>query len=117
LLDPVLHEAFVLDRPLRTLKTNRAAIARMLEGGAIRASAGILLEELSRRIPGLAGASHGYVRRNALALHASIERHGTACVVRLGRAPLDILLVLAGAKSGRIVLPGATIELRAEHAG
>jgi hypothetical protein len=106
--DPALALAFGVERPLALLRTHRRRT---------RAMAGALLDEFSRRIPGLAGASPGYLRRNALALGATVERDGERCTVRLGRAPLDILLVLGGAKTGRVPLPGlGALELRAESA-
>jgi hypothetical protein len=37
-------------------------------------------------------------------------------VVRLGRAPLDVLLVLSGVKRQRLLLPGVPpIELQEDH--
>jgi len=114
LRDTALQQAFDLDSPVKLLKANRAALAQLLAGKTILQASRTLLEHLSSRIPGLAGASAEYVRGNALALPATVERRAGGCVVRLGRAPLDILLVLAGANSGRIALPGAALELRAE---
>jgi hypothetical protein len=96
--DPALQLAFGIGRPLKL--PARTGVRRL---------AAALLEEFALRIPGLAGASPAYLRRNVLALPATVERRGERCVARLGRAPLDILLVLAGAKSGRIALPGAAV--------
>jgi hypothetical protein len=115
LSDPVLHAAFGLEQPLAVLKRNRREATQALNQRSIVKAADELLAQFASRVPGLAGASAGYLRRNALALPASVELHGERCVVRLGRAPLDVLLVLAGAKTGRIALPGGpTLELRAE---
>lgn len=114
LADPALRAAFGVDRPLTLLGERRRALRRIVAGG-IRPAADALLGEFSRRIPGLAGATHAYLRRNALALPASVEIRGATCHVRMGRAPVDILLVLAGAKHGRVVLPGGTaLGLEAE---
>ena len=111
LRDAAITQAFALEQPLAILRSRRHAVLRK----RVTPTARELLEEFSRRVPGLAGASPGYLRRNALALPATVERRDDGCIVRLGRAPLDILLVLAGAKSGRIALPGgARLELRAE---
>jgi len=115
LRDPALQHAFALEWPSKVLKTNRSLIAEILSGRTIFQTSKMLLEQLSSRIPGLAGASAAYVGLNALALHATVEQRSGGCIVRLGRAPLDILLVLAGAKSGRIALPGTSVELRAEE--
>ena len=112
LRDVALSQAFGLEQPLAVLRKARAVLP-----SRITSTAHQLLEEFSRRIPGLAGASPAYLRRNALALPATVEPRDGGCIVRLGRAPLDILLVLAGAKSGRVALPGgALVELRAEDA-
>jgi hypothetical protein len=121
LRDPALRLAFEVDDPIALLRSRRREIARALRGDEVGANlsraARRLLEEFARRIPGLADASPGYLRCNALKLSASLDRRGDQCTVCLGRAPLDILLVLAGAKSGRIALPGGTLlELRAEDA-
>ncbi len=115
--DPALQRVFQVERPLALLRRRRRAVKALLHEASISQTAKALLLGLSSRVPGLAGASPDYLRRNVLTLPATVERHGDGCVVRLGRAPLDILLVLAGAKSGRLALPGgALLELRAEAA-
>lgn len=114
LRDGAVAQAFGLEQPLAVLRSRRREVQAILQD-RVTPTAHQLLEQFSRRIPGLAGASPGYLRRNALALPATVERRDGGCMVRLGRAPLDILLVLAGANSGRIALPGgAPLELRAE---
>lgn len=121
LRDPALRLAFEVDDPLALLWARRRAVREL--SNAVEANAGIsriaqkLLAEFAQRIPGLADASPGYLRRNALTLSASLERRGGQCTVRIGRAPLDVLLVLAGAKRGRIALPGgAPLQLHEDAA-
>ena len=77
--------------------------ARLLSAAAAR-----LLEECGHAVPGLTGSSPTFLRAQALALPVRLRtgERGADSVVRLGRAPLDVLLVLAGAKRIRIELPG-----------
>jgi hypothetical protein len=120
LRDPALRLAFDVDDPLQVLRRGRHEIALALRSDAAGPSfarlARRLLAEFAQRIPGLAGTSPGYLRRNALALPATVERRSDICTVRLGHAPLDVLLVLAGAKSGRIELAGAAALQMSEDA-
>lgn len=110
LRDSALRLAFDLDDPLTLLRTHRRDLRALLNavevGVGIGRLAQLLLDEFAQRIPGLAGASPDYLRRNALTLPATVERQEGECVVHLGRAPLDVLLVLSGAKRGRVALPG-----------
>jgi hypothetical protein len=114
--DPALQIALGVERPLALLWTQRSAVRSALRethaGARLTPIARQLLAEFARRVPGLADASRGYLRRNALELSAAIERRDARCVVRLGRAPLDVLLTLSGARRGAIALPGLHLELR-----
>jgi hypothetical protein len=120
LRDPALRLAFDVEQPLALLRSRRHQVARALQGEgrqSVSRAARQLLEEFGRRVPGLADASAGYLRSNVLSLSALLAHRGDQCTVRLGRPPLDILLVLAGAKRGRIVLPGGvSLELREDTA-
>jgi hypothetical protein len=81
-------------------------------GAALHCAGKKLLAELGTRLPGLAGSSPDYLRRNLLTLPAAIDTHAAGARVRFGRAPLDVLLTLAGWKRGRCELPGGRmIEL------
>jgi hypothetical protein len=66
-----------------------------------------LLTAFSERIPGCAGSSPEYIRRNLLALHARVSSDG--CDVRLGSPPLDVLLTLSGLKRAAVGLPRGRI--------
>jgi hypothetical protein len=90
-------------------------------------AAALLIADLARALPGLASSTPNFIRSQALALHATVvapplpaeddlASPPSPCVVRLGRAPLDVLLVLAGVKRQSIALPGApTIMLQEDH--
>jgi hypothetical protein len=83
----------------------------------VRRAAAALLHATAQRILGLEGSSVAYLRENALSLSAAVERQGAQVTVRLGRAPLDVLLVLSGVKRGAIDLPGGVrVEMREDAA-
>jgi hypothetical protein len=67
-----------------------------------------LLRDCARALPGLNGSSRSFLRSQALALSARLQAGEGAAdsVASLGRAPLDVLLVLAGMKRIRVELPG-----------
>jgi len=72
---------------------------------AVRVAAGLLLRELSHRLPGMALAGVDHLRRNALALDARVDADETAIRVELGSAPLQVLLSLTGMNRRRFTLP------------
>ena len=82
-------------------------------------AAAVLLARLARAVPGLAASTPAFLRAQALALPAVLELAPDAMgptVVRLGRAPLDVLLVLCGVKRHELALPGvAAIQLREDY--
>lgn len=94
-----LHRRPLTPRPLK----------RLLAQAARR-----LLADCGRALPGLGGSTPAFLRRQALdlpaRLHIADDDHAEAAhtdsQVRLGRAPLDVLLVLAGVRRCRIALPG-----------
>lgn len=105
-----------LELPAVRARGNGALVGGRL--GAALLGAGIaLLSELGARLPGLAGSSPDYLRRNILALPAAVAVHAAGARIRVGRAPLDVLLTLSGCKRGRCELPGEwTLELDGEVA-
>jgi hypothetical protein len=108
--DPALIPAF--DVAGHSLREHQALARHALRATGNRSTA-LLLDALAGRIAGLAGSSPAYLRKNALALHATLERDGQCVSVVLGRAPLDVLLTLSGAKRGSVTLPGGPrIEMR-----
>jgi hypothetical protein len=103
--DPALRIAFGVDRPRRLLRRARGCVSA-------KHAAERLLVEFASRVPGLAGSSPRYLRRMALSLGATVEREAGVTRARLGRAPLDVLLVIAGCKRGVVELPGGVaVEL------
>jgi hypothetical protein len=79
-----------------------AAQNRRLEP-LLRASAHALLREFAARVPGCDGSTARYLRTQCLAMSAAVSADGTH--VRLGRAPLDLLLVLSGLKRADLMMP------------
>ena len=75
-----------------------------------------MLERFSRRLPGFAGSSASYLRRNFLCGGATVELHPEAVRVSLERPPLDLVLGLAGMTRARVALPWVDrpVELRPE---
>jgi hypothetical protein len=108
--DPALTLAFdVAGRSWR----EHAALARRVLRATGAPAAALLLKSLGERIVGLAGSSPSYLRRNALCLHATVQRDEERVCAVLGRAPLDVLLTLSGARRGSVALPGGPrIEMR-----
>jgi hypothetical protein len=125
--DPALHRVFspAPDVRLDLEATDRRLLARSMaeapatatlctthRGYAARARAcsAALLTDLAGRIPGLDGSTARYVRRQVLSPYATISPDGTEA--RLGRPPLDVLLILSGLKRACVVLPhGRTLTL------
>jgi hypothetical protein len=71
-----------------------------------------LLVRLGERVPGGAGASAGWLRRNLLAADVRVDAAGDGTAqVLLGRAPLHVLLLLAGLTRTTIDLPGRRIAV------
>jgi hypothetical protein len=81
----------------------------------------LVMADLGRALPGLAASTAAFLREQALSLAAVIEPAPAAqdslpTVVRLGRASLDVLLVLSGVKRQQLLLPGiAPIQLREDY--
>jgi hypothetical protein len=76
-------------------------------------AASVVAADLARALPGLAGSTPAFLRAQALSLPAVVEAAATPgngdvtpTLVRLGRAPVDVLLVLSGVKRQRVLLPG-----------
>jgi hypothetical protein len=118
--DPALRRVFGLPARPGAPPRDRAARDALLgalragEGGLVaparaglrwqlRAWADALLAETGRRIPGCDGSSPGYLRTRCLSLPAAVRADGGAA--RLGRAPLDVLLVFSGLKRAAVTLP------------
>jgi len=79
-------------------------------------AAAVLLADCAQALPGLAASSPGFLRSQALAMRASLQISPDLVMVRLARAPLDVLLVLGGVKRVRVELPGtAPLQLTEDH--
>lgn len=86
-------------------------------------AAAVVLANFANALPGLAGSTAAFLRAQALSLPAVAEAPAPGhdggempSLVRLGRAPLDVLLVLSGVKRQRLPLPGVPpIELREDY--
>ena len=72
---------------------------------AVRAASSALLRELAYRLPGMAVASAGHLRRNVLATDALVTVDHDRIVVELGHPPLNLLLSLTGMNRRSYVLP------------
>lgn len=98
---------------LRAVLRGRAA-PQLVDGPSralhrlLQEAAAMLLAGCARALPGLAGSSPAFLRAQALSLPARLQagRDGADGIACLGRAPLDVLLVLSGLKRARIELPG-----------
>ena len=64
----------------------------------LRQAASVLLEALATRVPGCAGASGAWLRANLLSssAHMNLKADSATLDVRLTRAPLHVLLLVAG---------------------
>lgn len=117
--DPVLRRAFGAPNERRPVPCDRAtkrelrhALAvtmhvrtrRRRLGPLLRAVARAVLAEAGRRIPGCEGSTPAYLRTQCLSLTAAVRADGGAA--RLGRAPLDVLIVFSGLKRAELRLPG-----------
>ena len=86
-------------------------------------AATVVIADLARALPGLAGSTPAFLRAQALSLPALVEiavspgdGNQTPTLVRLGRAPVDVLLVLSGVKRHRLLLPGVPpIQLQEDY--
>jgi hypothetical protein len=72
---------------------------------AARLASAALLRELSCRLPGLATASPGHLRRTVLDLDAWLRPEADRIVVELGRPPLGTVLSLTGLNRRSFTLP------------
>lgn len=73
--------------------------------GAVRVASSALLRELAHRLPGMAEASAGHLRRNVLATDAQVSVDPDRIVVALGHPPLNLLLSLTGMNRRSYLLP------------
>jgi hypothetical protein len=125
--DSALRRVFgVPDRHSARARESRAALSKALattppEAGSagspglgehLRALARALIAQFGNCVPGCSGSSAEYLRRQCLSFGAS-SGEGTAA--RLGRAPLDILLVFSGLKRASLVLPDGRPLVLAEE--
>jgi len=75
-----------------------------------------LLREFASRLPGCRESSPAYLRSQCLSMSASVALDSAGITVRLGRAPLDVLLTLVGVNRGTIVFPdGRALRIEAER--
>ncbi len=99
------------------------AAASFACGSWIAAAAASLVKALAERIPGCADASAGYLRHNLLAVSAGISCSDGAMTasgridVRLSRAPLHVLLMIAGLARITVQLGACTVVIHTEDAG
>jgi hypothetical protein len=95
-----------VDSPRASLRRRGPLVGGAL-GAALTSAADELLQSFAATLPGLAGSTPDYLRANLLALAAAVEAQRDGSIhASLGRAPLDVLLVLAGCKRGKCLLPG-----------
>ncbi|MBX3644260.1 MAG: hypothetical protein KF720_14475 [Rubrivivax sp.] len=75
-----------------------------------------LLRALATRVPGCAQSSARYLRDNLLSMPATVALDAEAGVarVRLGRAPLHVLLLIAGLASSRWTLGSWRVDIASE---
>jgi hypothetical protein len=69
----------------------------------LRASARVLVREFAARLVGGCESTDAYVRTQCLACGAAVSADGRRAA--LGRAPLDVVLVLSGLKRADVTLP------------
>jgi hypothetical protein len=65
----------------------------------------VLLERFAHRLPGFAGSSPPYLRRNFLDVRARVILTPELVTAELGRPPLDVILSLTGMTRARLDLP------------
>lgn len=74
--------------------------------GLLDRAATAVLAGLRRRLPGMAAASPAYLWRNVLDIPATVTLEADRALVVLGRAPLAVLLAMAGLDRGELDLEG-----------
>jgi hypothetical protein len=97
--------------------TSFEAAARLADGGevtlavadapasrVVSRTAHGLLDDLGRRLPGMASASPEYLRRNVLDVDAWVGFGEREVVAELGHAPLSVLLAMTGLDRGTFVV-------------
>lgn len=72
---------------------------------AVRVAAGVLVRELSHRLPGQAHAGIDHLRRNVLTFGATVRVDDDAITVQLDPPPLGVLLSLTGMNRRRFTMP------------
>jgi len=72
---------------------------------AVRVAAGVLVRELSHRLPGQARAGIDHLRRNVLSVGATVHADDDAITVVLDPPPLGVLLSLTGLNRRRFTMP------------
>ena len=132
--DDALLRALGLDAASALLQCHAASVARLLRGArtADTAAAGTivarrsdrrlaglaqaLLAKLGERVPGCDAAGGPWLRANLLAASALIETppEDDRCIATCARAPLHVLLLLAGLTRAAVALPGRRVELQTE---
>ncbi|MFB9240310.1 hypothetical protein IV454_24025 [Massilia antarctica] len=94
------------------LRSGRTQLERALGLNALN-----LLREFAARLPGCDEASPGHLRSQCLSQGADVAIGDGHITVHAGRAPLDVLLTLAGLKRTKVVLPdGRILALQPESA-
>jgi len=64
-----------------------------------------VLKRFAQRLPGFAGSGCAYLWKNFLNRRSQIDFEANRIVVRLARAPLDLVLGLSGMNKGSYVFP------------
>lgn len=94
------------------LRNNQAPLERALHLNALN-----LLREFAARLPGCSESGPGHLRSQCLHLGAGVATGAGHVTAHLGRAPLDVLLMLAGLKRSSVTLPdGRMLALQPDSA-
>jgi hypothetical protein len=132
LSDDALHRALGIDASL--LRRHSAAVARLLRSAPVgdaeavaavvarrsdRRLAGLaqaLLARLGERVPGCDAAGAPWLRSELLGARAIVETQPgvNGCTATCARAPLHVLLLLAGLTRAAVMLPGWRVALQTE---
>jgi hypothetical protein len=114
--DPVIRDFFGVPASVDVAGTWGSA--GDVDRAAVVTATARALERFARRLPGFATSQPEYLRRNFLAVEASIEREPSRIVVRVTRPPLHVLLSMTGLIRRKYTLAwlGETpIEIFPEH--
>lgn len=116
LCDPALRALWQLGDGPALLRAHAGA-ARRARRAAPGAGAGRqLLRALAERVPGCAEGGAAYLRRNLLTMPATLtlDHDARLAQVRLGRAPLHVLLLIAGLATSHWPLGDWQVEITSE---